>query len=156
MCSSDLYYAAGFGHVFRSLPEFDVVVDGRRFRASFALISRVRNYGGDLEIARGASLLRDDFEVVLFRGTESIRYLRYFVGVALGRIAGMNGCHVVRGSSVTCQADACAGRIYAQLDGELAGVLPIRAGILPNAITLLAPSAYVARERALVEVAACA
>ena len=26
----------------------------------------VRNYGGDLEICRGAALTRDDFEVVLF------------------------------------------------------------------------------------------
>jgi diacylglycerol kinase (ATP) len=58
------YYAASFGHLFKPLREFDVLVDGKRFAASFALISRVRNYGGDLEIARGASLLRDDFEVV--------------------------------------------------------------------------------------------
>src|SRR5581483_7212024 len=50
------YYVAGFSHLFRSLDEFEVVVDGRPYTASFALISRVRNYGCDLEIARGASL----------------------------------------------------------------------------------------------------
>ena len=61
---------------------------GSAFEASFALISRVRNYGGDLEIARGASLLRDDFEVVLFRGTVSARYLGYLVGVATGKCIG--------------------------------------------------------------------
>ena len=38
------------------------------FEASFALISRVRNYGGDLEIARGASLLRDDSKLCCFEG----------------------------------------------------------------------------------------
>src|SRR5579884_514479 len=86
------YYVAGFSHVFRPLREFEVLVDGRGFEASFALISRVRNYGGDLEIARGASLLSDDFEVVLFRGTASLRYLRYLLGVALGRAHRMSGC----------------------------------------------------------------
>jgi diacylglycerol kinase (ATP) len=149
------YYAAGFGHVFKPLREFDVLVDGKHFQASFALISRVRNYGGDLEIARGASLLRDDFQVVLFRGTHSVRYLRYLVGVSLGRLTGMAGCSVMRAQSVACQAPAESG-ILLQLDGELAGSLPFTAEILPDALTLLVPAAYLSRERAQVEVAACA
>ena len=148
------YYAAGFGHVFERLREFDVIADGKRYPASFALISRVRNYGGDLEIARGASLLRDDFEVVLFRGTASVRYLRYLVGVAVGGIARMEGCTVLRARSVTCEQPAGNG-ISVQLDGELAGSLPIAARILPDAVTLLAPAAYVARERAHADVVAC-
>ena len=52
----------------RPLTEFEVTVDGKSYEASFALVSRVRNYGGDLEIARGASLLCNQFQVVLFRG----------------------------------------------------------------------------------------
>ena len=80
------YYIGGFGQVFRPLTEFEVSIDGKKYEASFALISRVRNYGGDLEIARGASLLRDDFEVVLFRGTQSLQYLPYLVGVAFGQL----------------------------------------------------------------------
>lgn len=149
------YYVAGFGHVFRPLREFEVTVDGRRFEASFALISRVRNYGGDLEIARGASLLRDDFEVVLFRGTVSARYLHYFLGVALKRVDRINGCTVLHGRSVSC-SQAAGNGIYVQVDGELAGNLPITAEILPNALTLLLPPEYVARERAYVSVPAVA
>jgi diacylglycerol kinase (ATP) len=149
------YYAGGLTQVFRPLSEFDVIVDGRRFQASFALISRVRNYGGDLEIARGASLLRDDFEVVLFRGTASVRYLRYLLGVALKRITGMPGCTVLRGNSISCEQPA-GGAVYVQVDGELAGVLPTSVHILPDALTVLVPSSYLARERSLVELAACA
>lgn len=149
------YYAAGFGHLFKRVQEFDVVVDGKRFAASFALISRVRNYGGDLEIARGASLLRDDFEVVLFRGTASVRYLRYLIGVTLGRVTSMEGCTVLRARSAACEQPT-GNNVHVQLDGELAGYLPISATILPGAITLLAPTAYITRERAHVEVAACA
>ena len=47
------YYVGGFSRAFYPLNEFEVIVDGQRHEASFALISRVRNYGGDLEIARG-------------------------------------------------------------------------------------------------------
>jgi diacylglycerol kinase (ATP) len=149
------YYAGGLVQVFRPLREFNVSVDGKRYQASFALISRVRNYGGDLEIARGASLLRDDFEVVLFRGTASIRYLRYLVGVALKRIHGMPGCTVLRGRSVTCE-QPLGDKTYVQVDGELAGNLPATAEIMPDALTMLAPSSYLSRERSHVEVAACA
>jgi diacylglycerol kinase family enzyme len=149
------YYVAGFSHVGRRLTEFEVVVDGRKFLASFALISRVRNYGGDLEIARGASLLSHDFEIVLFQGTQSLRYLRYLVGVALGRTRHMKGCTVVHGSSVVCRAVESCG-VYVQIDGELAGRLPMSADLIPDALTLLMPPEYIARERSLTAVPACA
>ncbi len=132
-----------------------MTVDGRSFEASFALISRVRNYGGDLEIARGASLLRDDFEIVLFRGTQSIRYIPYLVGVTLGCLHRFKGCTVLHGRSVTCQVPANR-EIYVQVDGELAGRLPIRAEIIPDALILLAPHEYLAREQSFVAVPACA
>jgi diacylglycerol kinase (ATP) len=150
------YYAHGFVQVFRPLREFDVLIDGQSFRASFALISRVRNYGGDLEIALGASLLRDDFQVVLFRGTESLRYLRYLAGVVFKQLDGMPGCTVLRAQSVLCQAPPGRPGPYVQIDGELAGVLPATAEILPDALTLLMPAACLKRERALAEVTACA
>jgi diacylglycerol kinase family enzyme len=149
------YYVAGFSHVFSPLREFEVVVDGRRFEASFALISRVRNYGGDLEIARGASLLNDEFEVVLFRGTASVRYVPYLIGVALGRAHQMHGCTVTRGCSVVCRPPANID-IYVQIDGELAGRLPIHADIIPNALTLLMPPEYLMREQSIAAVPACA
>ena len=149
------YYVCGFGQVFHPLTEFQVMVDGKPYEASFALISRVRNYGGDLEIARGASLLRDEFEIVLFRGTIGARYLPYLLGVALGRAHRMRGCSVVRGRSVTCTPPA-GSDVYVQIDGEVAGKLPVTADIVPAALTLLVPPQYLAREQAFVAVPACA
>lgn len=149
------YYVAGFGQVCRQLPEFEVTVDGRKYEASFVLVSRVRNYGGDLEIARGASLLRNEFEIVLFRGTIGMRYLPYLFGVVFGQTHRMKGCTMLRGRAVTCSSSA--GRdIYFQIDGELSGKLPIAAEILPDALTLLVPPEYLAREQAFVAVPVCA
>src|SRR6266545_6414326 len=62
------YWVSAFSRVGRDLHEFEVTVDGRQHLCSFALVSKVKNYGGDLTIASGASLLDDRFEVVLFEG----------------------------------------------------------------------------------------
>lgn len=149
------YYIGGFGQVFRPLTEFEVNVDGKKYHASFALISRVRNYGGDLEIAKGASLLRDDFEVVLFRGTQSYQYLPYFVGVALGRTAKLSGCTILHGTTVSCH-QMNSKDVFAQVDGEVVGKLSVTAEIVPEALTLLMPEAYLAKEQAYTEIRACA
>ncbi len=149
------YYFGGFSQVFRPLHEFEIRVDGQRYEASFALVSRVRNYGGDLEIARRASLLRDDFEIVLFRGTVSVRYLAYLLGVATGQAHRMDGCTFLRGRSVTCLRHPDAD-VYVQVDGELAGKLTASIELLPDALTLLVPPEYLARERSLVAVPAYA
>jgi diacylglycerol kinase (ATP) len=151
------YYVTGFSQIFRTLEEFDVIVDGMAHKASFALVSRVRNYGGDLEIARRASILRDDFEVVLFRGTVSARYLRYFVGVALKRVETMPGCTVLRGHTVICNPSADSEiNVLTQLDGELAGSLPMRAGLEQGSLNLLVPPEYIQREQNYTAVSAVA
>ncbi len=139
------YYLSGFAQVLRYLPEFEVIVDGKSYPASFALVSRVRNYGGDLEIARGASLLRDDFEVVLFRGTLAVQYVPYLVAVALKQVHRMSGCKIMHATSVACKSDG-ANPVFVQVDGELAGNLPMTAEIVPNALTLLVPAEYERRE----------
>ncbi len=149
------YYICGFGHVFRKVPQFDVELDGKRHRCGFALVSRVRNYGGDLEIARGASLLRTDFEVVLFEGENSMGYLRYLAAVLLGHAEKLKGITVARATKIACDAPSDS-RIHTQIDGELACPLPVTIEIVPEAITLLAPGAYFEREQAMHQATVCA
>jgi YegS/Rv2252/BmrU family lipid kinase len=140
------YYAGGMAQLFRPIPQFDVIVSDKIHRCGFALISNVRNYGGDLEIARGASLLRDDFELVLFEGSSAFGYLRYLLGVALKRVERLRGCTVLRVTSVTCEA-ASDPAVYTQIDGELACRLPVKIELESKALTLLLPPAYLAREQ---------
>ena len=137
------YWISGFRQLTRRLEEFDVEVDGRSFRASFALVTKVRNYGGDLEIARRVTLLDDEFELVLFEGSSSLRYLKYFTGVAVNSLTGMSGVTLLRGRKV--RFSAASRGVYAQIDGEHAGRLPAEVEIVPDALTLLVPEAYAAR-----------
>jgi diacylglycerol kinase (ATP) len=123
------------------LDEFTVHAGGRIHRASFALLSKVRNYGGDFHIAQRVNLLDDTFEVVLFAGRNPLRYVKYLAGAALGRVNGMRGVTILRDSRISLEAPA-GRRVYLQVDGELAGSLPATVEILPDALTLLVPPAY--------------
>ena len=99
--------------------------------------------------------MRDDFEVVLFRGTLALQYLPYFVGVALGRVGQMKGVTVLHGRSVTCQ-EMPNENIYVQVDGELAGKLPVHTEIIPDALTILVPPEYLVREQVFAADPICA
>jgi diacylglycerol kinase (ATP) len=136
------YWISGFSQAVRRFPEFEVEIDGRtREICSFALVSRVRNYGGDFEIARRASLLEEKFEVVLFRGRYSLPYLKYVLGMITGRLAGMRGVsfHMASHVRVFHPADQ---RIHIQVDGEYAGRLPASITLVPQALTLLIPPSH--------------
>lgn len=140
------YWVAGFGMAGRTLEEFDVVAGGRSYSCSFALVSKVRNYGGDFQIACQTSLFDDCFEVVLFSGRSSLRYVKYLAGVALQRLSGMRGVTVLRASEVAL-APSPDCRTYIQVDGEFAGRLPAVIETVPDALTLLVPPTYAARFR---------
>jgi len=135
------YWLAGGSLLGRRLPEFDVEADGCKHRCSFALLSKVRNYGGDFEIARSVSLFDNQFEVVLFEGRTSARYVKYLAGLTLDRLHGMKGVVDCRARHVnlSCAEDS---RVYIQIDGELAGGLPAEIKIVPAALTLLVPPEY--------------
>ncbi len=147
------YWIGGFSKVGSRFPEFTVEANGCEFRASFALLSRVRNYGGDLEIAPTISLLDDEFEMVLFEGESSLGFLKYMLAVVAHQQQKMQGITILR----TRQAEfssAPGEKIHLQVDGEYIGIAPARVEIVPNALTLLVPPGFRARRPASVEDAA--
>jgi len=135
------YWMGGFSQLVRKLEELDVEIENRTYRCSFALITKVRNYGGDLQIARRVSIVDDEFEVVLFAGNWATRYLKYLTGVAVNRLGGMRGVTILRARQATLRA-ASGEPVYMQIDGEYAGSLPAVVRIVPNALTLLVPPEY--------------
>jgi diacylglycerol kinase (ATP) len=131
------YWLTGFERFVHRVGNLDASLDGGVYRCGFLLASRVRNYGGDLEIASGASLMQDDFEVVLFEGSNPLRYAGYMLGVVGKRVQAMRGVHTFRVRHVELTGDAPV-----QIDGEYAGRLPASFEIVPAALTLLMPPAY--------------
>ena len=135
------YWLAAWSLFGRRLAQMEVAVAGARRVCSFALASKVRNYGGDFEIARSVTLLDDEFEVVLFEGRLSVRYVKYFLGMATGRLAGLKGVTILRTDRIRV-TNVEASAAYAQIDGEYAGHLPAEIHIVPRALTLLMPGEY--------------
>jgi diacylglycerol kinase family enzyme len=133
------YWAGGFSQLTRELEEFDVEVNGAVYRCSFALVTKVKNYGGDLQIARRVTILDDEFEIVLFAGRDSTRYLKYFTGVAVNQLDNMSGVTILRGRRA-CLRPTNGDRVHVQIDGEYAGPLPCEVRTAPDALTLLAPA----------------
>jgi len=130
----------------RRFTEFDVNLEGETISSSFTLVSRVRNYGGDIEIARDVSLLDDYFEMVAFEGEDSFRYIRYFTGVvarALERTPGVT-IRKVRKLDLTPRSEE---PVFVQVDGEVAGSLPATIELIPDALTLLMPASIADRFR---------
>jgi diacylglycerol kinase (ATP) len=135
------YWHGGFRQLGRPVPRFNIRVDGSDHRASFALLTRVRNYGGDFEIARRVKLTDGDFEIVIFEDNQWHDYLRFFGGVIANRLYKTRGVKVYRASEaiLDCPEDE---RIYVQTDGEAVGNLPAAIVTVPNALTLLIPRGY--------------
>jgi diacylglycerol kinase (ATP) len=131
------YWVAGFGQFFQTVGQFHVEAGAEQRRCGFVLASRVRNYGGDMEIASGASLLSDDFEVVLFDGSNPLRYAAYMTAVTLRQVKSLPGVRTLRAGRVAFSGDA-----HLQIDGEYGGRIPATLEMVPDALTLLAPAAY--------------
>jgi diacylglycerol kinase family enzyme len=131
------YWVAGLAQFFGSLEQLDVRILGQTHRCGFLLASRVRNYGGDLEIASGASLLRADFEVVLFEGSNPLRYAAYMTAVLLRQVQKMSGVRTLSAPCIEIVTPA-----HLQIDGEYAGHRVARVETAPEALTLLVPATY--------------
>jgi diacylglycerol kinase (ATP) len=135
------YWIAGWGMLGRRLAEFQVEIEGVERRCSFALVSKVRNYGGDLAIARNATLFDDRFEVILFEGRTTLLYVKYLAGVMTNRLAGMKGVTITNARCLKFSAPKDQ-RTYVQVDGEFVGHLPAYVKIVPDALTVLLPDSY--------------
>jgi len=131
------YWVAGFSQIVRKVDQIEVRANGVTYPCGFMLASRIRNYGGDLELARGASLSRGDFETVLFEGSNPLRYAWYMLGVAAKSVQKMRGVHTLHTRRVEITSIA-----HLQIDGEYLGRHTAVIEIVPDALCLLIPPNY--------------
>ena len=110
---------------------------------------RIRNFGGVLrELAPGASLDRNDMRLVYCETGSRLAFLLYVTRGLLGGKWKVPGIDLAHSERVSCQymnAPASSRgktqpKIYVEADGELVGTLPAEITVVPDALTLLAPS----------------
>jgi diacylglycerol kinase (ATP) len=152
------YYAKAW-HLWFSYPmtrfqvEFAEIGSDQRRRADVTELMAVRisNFGGVLqELAPGAALERNDLRLVFCRTASRLSYLLYVTRGLLRRkwkVPGIDLAYADRVSCMYLQKSSSAGgapqgqpKIYVETDGELVGTLPAEITVVPDALTLLAPS----------------
>ncbi len=108
---------------------------------------RIRNFGGVIqELAPGATLNRDDMRLVVCRTASRLTYLAYVTRGLLRLRWTIPGIDLAHSTRVSCQYGAASAtsaeqrKIYVEADGELLGTLPAEITVVPDALTLLAPS----------------
>jgi len=110
------------------------------------LAVRLHDFGNLLrDLAPGASLLREDLRVVLFRTSSRWSYLLYVLRGILGAEWTIPGIELCAASRIRL-TPAGVDPIYLEADGELLGQLPAEITLIPNALTLLAPKGFAARQ----------
>jgi YegS/Rv2252/BmrU family lipid kinase len=118
---------------------FEVVLDGRlhAFTGYAVAAANSKAYGGGMYLAPGAELDDGELDVVLTSETSKLRVLFNLPKVFKGRHTENDEVTIVRASEVEIRADRPFA-VYA--DGDHVADLPATIRVLPQALTVIAPS----------------
>lgn len=115
---------------------YAVTVDGVRHEAASVVVANGRYYAGRFVCAPEADLGRASVEVCLFTRTGRWSVLRYALALALGRLHRLDDVKILRAEAV--EIDGPTGEPV-QIDGDLAGALPVRIDAAVSQMALLEP-----------------
>ena len=133
------YWAEGARQLFRyDFPEIKIHSGGRERRATIVVVGRTAHYGGPFKITTGASLFEDSFEMLTNAATSRFQYLRCLPALWMGTLRKVKGIDAWKDTEVICEA-ADERMVFAQVDGEPIGALPLAFRIVPDALSILVP-----------------
>jgi len=132
------FWLEGFRQLFHyDFRELTVRLGEEVLEGSLVVVSRTRHYGGPIEITRRADLFGEDFEVCVFPRRFRLMYLIYFLAQLVGSLDDFPELRFRRTRLV--RAEPRGERVRVQVDGELAGELPVEFLVIPGALSLLVP-----------------
>jgi len=134
------YWMEGLRQVFRyKFPEMLVHSEGKERRATIVVVGRTVNYGGPFKITTGADLFSDSFEFLTNSAKSRLRYVGALPALWLGKLRSLEGIDAWMSTEAICEPNG-DGPLWAQVDGEPIGDLPIKFSIVPDALSLVVPS----------------
>jgi len=133
------YWFEGFRQLFQyRFPQIRVRSAGREHKATIVVVGRTAHYGGPFKITTGASLFEDSFEFVTNSRQNRMGYVACLPALFLGSLRNMEGIETWKATETICES-AGSEQIYAQVDGEPVGALPIAFRIVPDALSIVTP-----------------
>ncbi len=117
-------YIVAFARMVRKFPHrcYEVIVDGRAYRAASVVIANGHYYAGRFTCAPDARLDEPDLHVCLFLRTGRWSTLRYALSLLLGSLHRRQDVKIVRGRTVEVRGEPGE---PVQCDGDLATTLPL-------------------------------
>jgi len=133
------YWAEGMRQLVRyDFPEMCIHSDGHEGRATLVVVGRTVNYGGPFKITTGASLFEDSFEILTYSTRSRFRYLTSLPALWLGKLRTVEGIDAWKATEAVCEPNG-GGTVFAQVDGEPIGKLPVIFRLVPDALSLVTP-----------------
>jgi len=134
------YWAEGVKQLFSyGFPEIRIRSGGRERKATILVAGRTVHYGGPFKITTGANLFEDSFEFLTNSRRSRLAYLACLPALCLGKLRAEEGIEVWKGTETICEAVGSE-PVYAQVDGEPVGRLPLVFRIVPDALSLVTPA----------------
>jgi diacylglycerol kinase (ATP) len=133
-----LSYLLSLAQVAGSKPPLVRLLDaeGREREASFLLIGNGRYYGGPFKMFRQGSPSDGLIDVLLFHNQSPWDLLRYMHAILIGHHAGLEDVEYFQTTSLRVDSEE---PVPYELDGEMAGYIPLTFGLERDALSVLAP-----------------
>jgi len=122
-----------------SFPEMRVRSNGHERKATILIAGRTVNYGGPFKITTGANLYENSFEFLTNSRKSRLGYLACLPAIWMGKLRDMDGIEMWKAAE-TIVEPAGNDPVFAQVDGEPVGKLPIAFKIVPDALSIVAPT----------------
>lgn len=134
------YWVEGFRQLLGyDFPEMRIRSGGQERKATILIAGRTVNYGGPFKITTGANLYEDSFEFLTNSKKSRLGYLACLPAIWMGTLREMDGIEAWK-SAETIAEPAGSDPVYAQVDGEPVGQLPIAFKIVADALSIVAPA----------------
>lgn len=133
------YVVAAFKEMWRGGARCHVTVDGKdgeTHEAATVIIAKARHYGGGFVLVPQARLEEPKLHVVCLAGSGAWNTLRYGLALLRGRLGELSDVRILTGDAVRVEGDSGE---PVQMDGDLAGELPLEVSVDETPVTLLVP-----------------
>jgi diacylglycerol kinase (ATP) len=102
-------------------------------------VGRAAHYGGPFKITTGASLFEDSFEFLTNSERSRLGYLACMPALWMGTLRKRKSIEAWKATEAICEA-AGTKIVFAQVDGEPIGPLPLMFRIVPDALSIVMPA----------------
>ena len=111
-----------------------IITPEKEIHGYFAVIGNAKCYGGFYYVTPDASVTENILDLCVVKGRTRLDLLRFIIGVLRQKHIGTRDVEYVKASELEVTSDS---RVHLQIDGEYFGTLPVKIGVVRDAISIV-------------------